>query len=86
MCVFRAPKPTAMPVPPAITPRIEKDTTLPAKKEVVDPDTTADISYGTGQKKAGPAAGRKTGTDALKINLNLGSSTGTTTGGANVGK
>ena len=84
MCVFKAPKPTSMPVPPAIAPSIEKNSPLPTKKEVVDPDTTADISYGTGQKKAGPAAGKKTGTDALKINLNLGDTTGSTTGGANV--
>ena len=84
MCLFRAPKPTSMPVPPAITPRVSTDTTLPTKKQVVDQDTTADIQYGTGQKKAGPAAGKKTGTDALKINLNLGGATGTTTGGANV--
>ena len=86
MCLFRAPKPTSMPVPPAIAPRVEKNRPLPTKKEVVDPDTTADIAYGTGQKKAGPAAGKKPGTDALKINLNLGGTTGSTTGGANVGK
>ena len=73
-----------MPVPPAIAPRVAKERPLPTKKEVVDPDTKADIAYGTGQKKAGPAAGKKTGTDALKINLNLGSQTGSTTGGANV--
>ena len=84
MCLFKAPKPTSMPVPPAITPRIEKNRPLPTKKEVVDPDTTADIAYGTGQKKAGPAAGKKSGTDALKINLNLGEDIGTSTGGANV--
>tara|TARA_R100000700_G_scaffold34472_1_gene42591 strand:+ start:117 stop:371 length:255 start_codon:yes stop_codon:yes gene_type:complete len=84
MCLFRAPKPTSMPVPPAISPRIEKNTNLPTKKEVVDPNTTADISYGTGQKKASPAAGKKSGTDALKINLNLGEDIDTSTGGANV--
>ena len=84
MCIFGAPKPTSMPVPPAIAPRIEKNRQLPTKKEVVDPDTTADISYGTGQKKAGPAAGKKKGTDQLKINLNTGTATGATTGGANV--
>ena len=84
MCIFGAPKPTSMPVPPAIAPRIEKNTNLPTRKEVVDPDTTADISYGTGQKKAGPAAGKKKGTDQLKINLNTGTATGATTGGANV--
>ena len=64
--------------------RQDTNTNLPTKKEVVDPNTTADISYGTGQKKAGPAAGKKSGTDALKINLNLGGSTGSSTGGANV--
>ena len=84
MCIFGAPKPTSMPVPPAIAPRIEKNRQLPTKKEVVDPDTPADISYGTGQKKAGPAAGKKKGTDQLKINLNTGTATGSTTGGANV--
>ena len=84
MCIFGAPKPTSMPVPPAIAPRIEKNRQLPTKKEVVDPDTTADISYGTGQKNAGPAAGKKKGTDQLKINLNTGTATGSTTGGANV--
>ena len=84
MCLFRAPKPTSMPVPPAISPRIEKNTNLPTKKEVVDPNTTADISYGTGQKKSSPAAGKKSGTDALKINLNLGEDIDTSTGGANV--
>ena len=85
MCLFQAPKPTSMPVPPAIAPRIEKNRPLPTKKEVVDPDTTADIAYGTGQKKAGPAAGKKKVTDQLKINLNTGGETvGSTTGGANV--
>ena len=85
MCIFRAPQPTPMAVPPPITPRVDKDSTLPTKKEVVDPDTKADIAYGTGQKKAGPAAGKKKGTDQLKINLNTGGETiGSTTGGANV--
>ena len=85
MCIFRAPQPTPMAVPPPITPRGDKDTTLPTKKEVVDPDTKADIAYGTGQKKAGPAAGKKKGTDQLKINLNTGGERiGSATGGANV--
>ena len=85
MCIFRAPQPTPMAVPPPITPRVDKDSTLPTKKEVVDPDTKADIAYGTGQKKAGPAAGKKKGTDQLKINLNTGGETiGSRTGGANV--
>ena len=73
-----------MPSPPPIAPRVPTDTSLPVKKQVVDSDTKADVKYGTGQKKAGPAAGKKTGTDALKINLNTGTETGSKTGGLNV--
>ena len=50
----------------------------------MDKDDVASIQYGTGQKKAGPAAGKKTGTDQLKIPLNTGTETGSTTGGLNV--
>ncbi len=84
MCLFSAPKMGTMAAPPPITPRADKNTALPTKKEVVDPDTKADVSYGTGKKKAGPAAGQKTGTDSLKINLNTGGATGSSTGGMNV--
>jgi len=73
-----------MAAPPPITPRVDKDTTLPTKKEVIDPDTKADVAYGGGVKKTSPAAGKKTGTDQLKINLNTGSGTGTSSGGLNV--
>jgi len=83
MCLFRGPKPTAMNTPPAITPRIDTATTLPAAKPTVDKTETAQVSYGTGQKKAGPAAGKKRGTDQLTIALNSGS-TGSNTGGMNV--
>ncbi len=84
MCLFKAPKSVAMPQPPPIQPRIDTDTSLPKAKPTVDKDDTASVKYGTGQKKAGPAAGKKTGTDALKINLNTGTETGSKTGGLNV--
>ena len=84
MCIDYSPKYGSMGSPPPVTPRVETPTALPTKKEVVDPNQTAALKYGTSQKKAGPSAGKKTGTDALKINLNLGSQTGSTTGGANV--
>ena len=84
MCIFRAPKSTPMAAPPPITPRVDKDTTLPTKKEVIDPDTKADVSYGGGVKKSAPSAGKKTGTDQLKINLNTGGSQGSGSGGLNV--
>ena len=84
MCLFKAPKSVSMPQPPPIKPRIDTDTSLPKAKPTVDKDDTASIQYGTGQKKAGPAAGKRTGTDALKINLNTGTETGSKTGGLNV--
>ena len=81
MCLFSAPKMEAMLPPPANKPRIDKYTTLPPKKQVVDEDTKANVSYGQGEKKGTKSTGR--GTDQLKINLNTGT-TGSTTGGANV--
>tara|TARA_Y100001963_G_C6587732_1_gene356522 strand:+ start:71 stop:328 length:258 start_codon:yes stop_codon:yes gene_type:complete len=84
MCLFRAPKMTSLPIPPAIAPRVPTDTSLPTKKEVVDPDTKAEVTYGTGKKKAAPSAGKRTGADQLEIDLNVGSTTGAQTGGANV--
>ena len=83
MCIFRPPSPSKMAIPPAVTPRVETDSTLPTKKDVVDPDATADVSYGTTAKKSGPAAGKKTGAAALKIELNSGPET-SNTGGLNV--
>jgi len=84
MCLFKAPKSVALPQPPPIKPRIDTDTTLPTAKPTVDKDATASIKYGTGQKEAGPASGKRTGTDSLKINLNTGDDTGSKTGGVNV--
>ena len=83
MCLFKIPSPKALPTPPAIKPMQETDTVLPDSKPLVDPDDAASIQYGTGQKKAGPAAGKKTGTDQLKIPLNAGE-TGSESGGINV--
>jgi hypothetical protein len=56
---------------------------LPSKKELVDPDETAGVEYGTTAKSSPRGTAKKTGTDALKINLNTGT-TGNTTGGMNV--
>ena len=84
MCLFKIPPPKALPTPPPIKQMQETNTTLPDSKPLVDKDDVASVKYGTGQKKAGPAAGKKTGTDALKINLNTGTETGSTTGGLNV--
>mgnify|MGYP003139853240 CR=1 FL=1 len=86
MCIgpFAPPKPKNIAPPPAIAPRQDTNTSLPVKKDVVPGDTKANVSYGTGQKKSSPAAGKKTGADQLKIKLNEGDSVGSTTGGLNV--
>ena len=82
MCLFNTPKPKAMMPPPAVTPRVETDTTLPVAKQT---DTkTADVSYGSSKKKAGPAAAKKEGAAGLKIPLNAGNTAGAKTGGLNV--
>ena len=54
------------------------------KERTLDPDETAEVQYGSGQKKSSPGAGKKTGTDALKINVNTGGTGGAGTGGLNV--
>ena len=87
MCIFRAPRPAILPGQPAIQPRISneqaaKGSKLPEKKDLLDPDEAADVAYGS-QKKPTDTAGKKTGTSALKIPLNTGTS-GSSTGGLNV--
>ena len=84
MCLFKIPTPIALPTPPPIKPMQDTNTALPDSKPLVDQDDVASIQYGTGQKKAGPAAGKKTGTDQLKIPLNTGGDPGSETGGMNV--
>ena len=85
MCSFFSAKPKAMPSAPGIAPRQETDVALPDTRTLTDPDDAKSIDYGTSAKKAGPAAGKKTGTDQLKIALNTGGeNTGSRTGGANV--
>ena len=84
MCLFKAPKAAAMASPPPVKPRLDTDTSLPAAKPVVDENITASVKYGGGEKKTGPAAAKKTGTDQLKIPLNTGTEIGSKTGGLNV--
>ena len=87
MCIFRAPKPTPLPTPQPIVPRQKQkieEKALPTKKELLDPDEVAGVEYGSGAKKSAPSAGKKTGTDALKINVNTGGTQGGGTGGLNV--
>ena len=75
-----------MPTPAPIQPRqpdVVQAGRLPDKKELVDPDETAGVEYGTTAKAKTKGAAKKTGTDALKININPGATGGGATGGLN---
>tara|TARA_B000000609_G_scaffold123412_1_gene97256 strand:- start:3013 stop:3291 length:279 start_codon:yes stop_codon:yes gene_type:complete len=78
----------AIAAPAPIQPRnpdLAQASRLPSKKELLDPDDVAGVEYGTSAKKEdqrGNAA--RTGTDALKININTGAGGGGTSGGLNV--
>ena len=82
MC--RRSNPTPLPAPAPIQPRqpdLVRKSQLPGKKELVDPEDIADVEYGTGsgrEAKDTRGAAKRTGTDALKINLQ-------TPGGENTG-
>ena len=89
MCVFRSRPPTpivsqqAAPIQPR-NPDLVTASRLPSKKELLDPDDTAGVEYGTSAKKDDTrGAAKRTGTDALKININTGGG-GEGSGGLNV--
>ena len=89
MCISfgrRAPTPVSTPAP--IQPRqpdLVSAARLPSKKELLDPDETAGVEYGTSSKKDDTrGAAKRTGTDALKININTGATGGSQSGGLNV--
>ena len=89
MCLsFGGPRRSApLAQPAAFQPRVQQqkqEAVKPEKKELLDPDETAEVQYGSGQKKSSPGAAKKTGTDALKINVNTGGGGGAGTGGLNV--
>ena len=66
---------TPMQVAQPIQPRLSNDRTakaepLPDDKDLLDPDEVADVSFGK-NKKPETTATRKTGTQALKIPVNV---------------
>ena len=87
MCRGGPPTPISTPAP--IQPRqpdLVRKSQLPGKKELVDPEDIADVEYGTGsgrETKDTRGAAKRTGTDALKINVNT-ASAGGGQGGINV--
>ena len=88
MCLFRSAPATTLPTPAPIQPRqpdIVRESQLPTKKELLDPEEVAGVEYGTSAKKTDPrGAAKRVGTDALKINVNTGGDAGAGTGGLNV--
>ena len=80
--------PAPMPTPQQIQPRqpdLVRASRLPESREVVDPDEVAGVEYGQTQARdTTRGAPKRTGTDALKIKLNTGSTVGSGTGGLNV--
>tara|TARA_R100001460_G_scaffold14542_2_gene32466 strand:+ start:651 stop:911 length:261 start_codon:yes stop_codon:yes gene_type:complete len=86
MCIFGSRAPTPVSTPAPIQPRqpdLVSASRLPSKKELLDPDETAGVEYGTTAKADSRGAAKRTGTDALKINLNTGGG-GESSGGLNV--
>ena len=90
MCISfgRRSSPAPVQTPAPIQPRqpdLVSAARLPSKKELLDPDETAGVEYGTSEKKDGTrGAAKRTGTDALKININTGGTGGSQSGGLNV--
>tara|TARA_R100000664_G_C2651044_1_gene71679 strand:+ start:227 stop:496 length:270 start_codon:yes stop_codon:yes gene_type:complete len=85
MCIFRTPPPAPVGPPPQViqprNPDVVQASRLPTKKELLDPDDLAGVEYGSEGKTKGNEAGKKRGTDALKIKLNTGAQQGASTGG-----
>ena len=76
-----------MPTPAPIQPRqpdVVQASKMPSKKELTSEEDIAGVEYGTAAKAKTKGAAKKTGTDALKININPGTTGGSTTGGMNV--
>jgi len=88
MCIFGSRSATPISTPAPIQPRqpdLVKESQLPSSKELLDPDDVAGVEYGTSQRKKTPVGtAKKTGTDALKININSGAG-GADTGGLKIG-
>ena len=82
MCIFKVKTATTAGAPP-ITPRQDQNIALPEARATKDQDQVAGVQYGGSRKSKSSAAAQKTGTDALKINLNQ-NEAGSDTGGINV--
>ena len=88
MCIFNRGRSTPIATPQPIQPRqpdLVQASRLPARRDLIDEEDVAAVEYGTTSTKKDDTRGtaQRTGTDALKININTGTS-GSGTGGLNV--
>ena len=77
---------TPAPIQPR-QPDLLRASRLPEKKELLDPEDIAQVEYGQGtgtEKKDPRMAAKRTGTDALKINVNTGAGEAGSSGVMNV--
>ena len=88
MCIrIKQEAPTPQKGPPAIQPRVEKDTSvLPNKTELVKPDDEKGVEFGSSKKQGSCVLSRAKGTEALRIPLNTGAggTSGAGSGGVTV--
>tara|TARA_Y100001963_G_C6554048_1_gene341149 strand:+ start:246 stop:494 length:249 start_codon:yes stop_codon:yes gene_type:complete len=82
MCIFGQKQKTTPGAPP-VMPTQPTDTSLPEAQVTKDPEEVTGIQYGSSKKDTGSAAAKRTGTDALSINLNQ-PTAGSESGGLNV--
>ena len=86
MCIDLAPKPPK-PKPVTPPPLVKPNPKPPSKpveaKAIKKEADVAKVEYGSQGKKAGAAA-QRTGTESLKISLNTGTDSTSSTGGLNV--
>ena len=81
MCIFKTTVAETAGAPP-VAPRQDQDTGLPEARDTKDADKISSVQYGNSKKDRGSAEANRTGTDALKINLDENQGAGT--GGINV--
>ena len=82
MCLFKQ-QTKAIQGAPGIAPRQEQDTAMLKPLDVKGEEVAA-VQYGSSNKKGSTAEGQRVGTDALRIPINEGASSGSETGGINV--
>ena len=88
MCFFKKPKPPEpLPQPPPISGRIDtQDDVKPPSRDIIDEDdkeSGKNVELGTSNQNTA-VTGNRSGTDSLRISLNTGTTTTSSSGNTNV--